>query len=109
GPGGGARGWGGYAGPAHDDACRALAQAKATRVLLLCAAGVQPNKEVLDLIAALRRQLGPRAQLDVARVDDGDPALPPASPTAGNSRAWQQVHVRRGDPALGLVRLEATA
>ncbi|MFN7671898.1 MAG: DUF2868 domain-containing protein [Planctomycetota bacterium] len=109
GPAGGARAVGGAGVAADDDACRALAQAKATRVLLLCAAGVQPNKEVLDLIAALRRQLGPRAQLDVALVDDGDPALPPASPTAGNARAWQQVLVRRGDPALGLVRLEATA
>ena len=78
-------------------------------VLLLCAAGVQPNKEVLDLIAALRRHLGPRALLEVALVDDGDPALPPAAPTAGNARAWQQVLVRRGDPALRFVRLEAAA
>lgn len=109
GPALGAHAVGGSDVAADDDACRALAQAKALRVLLLCAAGAQPNKEVLDLIAALRRHLGPRALLEVALVDDGDPALPPAAPTAGNVRAWQQVLVRRGDPALRFVRLEAAA
>lgn len=109
GPALGAHAVGGSDVAADDDACRALAQAKALRVLLLCAAGVQPNKEVLDLIAALRRHLGPRALLEVALVDDGDPALPPAAPTAGNARAWQQVLVRRGDPALRFVRLEPAA
>ncbi|MBM3961936.1 MAG: DUF2868 domain-containing protein [Planctomycetes bacterium] len=109
GPALGVRAVGGSDVAADDDACRALAQAKAMRVLLLCAAGVQPNKEVLDLLAALRRHLGPHALLEVALVDDGDPALPPAAPTAGNARAWQQVLVRRGDPALCFVRLEPTA
>lgn len=109
GPALGARAVGGSDVAADDDACRALAQAKAMRVLLVCAAGVQPNKEVLELLAALRRHLGPRALLEVALVDDGDPALPPAAPTAGNARAWQQVLVRRGDPALCFVRLEPAA
>lgn len=91
---------------AADDAARATLRAqKATRVVLVLTAGSQPNKEVLDLLRALRKDLGARARLEVALVEqDASGAFHAADPD--DLPAWYARLAQMADPYLGLVRLE---
>lgn len=94
---------------AADDAARATLRAqKATRVVLVLTAGSQPNKEVLDLLRALRKDLGARARLEVAIVGQ-DAAGNFAAADPDDLPAWYARLAQMADPYLGLVRLQVAS
>lgn len=94
---------------AADDAARAtLLASKAKRVLLVLTVGSQPNKEVLDFLRALRQDLGARARLEVALVEqDAAGVFHAADPD--DLPAWYARLAQMADPHLGLVRLQVAS